>query len=273
MGRTSTELRRAGRSRGMEALARVGYLTKGVVYAIIGVLALEAAFGPGGDTTGGEGAVRTLGAQPFGRLLLALATFGLGAYALWCFARAALDVEGKGSRGKGLAKRVGYAGTGLVYGSLCLLAAQMIGGRAGGTGGAKRTWLGRLLAEDWGQIVVVVLAVGVLAAAMFQAVRAWKAKFRRAWKTEEMSAAERKWATRVSRFGIAARAVVLAIVGYGLLRAALTGNPDRFRDLGQALATLGRQTHGDILLSVVAAGLVAYGAYQAVNARYRRIPA
>jgi hypothetical protein len=268
------DLRRAGRSHGMEVLARVGYLTKGVVYAIIGVLALEAAFGLGGGTTNAGGAVQTLGSQPFGKVLLALAAFGLGAYALWCFARAVLDVEGKGSDGRGIARRVGYAGTGVVYASLCTLAVQMfLGGRSDGGSDAKRTWLGRLLAEDWGQIVVVLFGIGFLAAAVYQVVRAWKAKFRRAWKLSEMSAKERLWATRISRFGIAARAVVLAIIGYGLLKAGLTENPGRFHDLGQALATLGRQTYGDVLLSVVAAGLVAYGVYQAVNARYRRIPA
>jgi hypothetical protein len=92
----------------VERLARLGYAAKGVVYVLVGGLALQAALGPGGKTTDPAGALRTIVQQPFGKFLLAVVTLGLIGYALWRFAQSFLDAENKGKDAKGLVKRIGY---------------------------------------------------------------------------------------------------------------------------------------------------------------------
>jgi hypothetical protein len=89
----------------VEKLARFGYAAKGVVYAVIGILALQLALGQGGEATGPEGALSTIGQQPFGRALLAIMAAGLLAYALWRLVQAAVDPEHKGTDAKGLGQR------------------------------------------------------------------------------------------------------------------------------------------------------------------------
>jgi hypothetical protein len=88
-----------------------------------------------------------------------------------------------------------------------------------------------------------------------------------------MSATERKWTKRSGQAGLAARGVVFCIIGVFLIQAALSANPEEARGLGGALDTLAAQPYGPYLLGAVALGLVGYGVYCAVNARYRRIPA
>jgi hypothetical protein len=98
----------------------------------------------------------------------------------------------------------------------------------------------------------------------------YRSSFRKELKQGEMSANELTWAIRAGRFGLTARGVVLGIIGVFLVRAALSADPEQARGLGEALATLARQPFGPILLGVVALGLVAYGIYLGVLARYRR---
>ena len=85
----------------MEKLARVGFATKGLVYAIIGILAVQTAINAGGKTTDSQGALQTIATQPFGQFLLVLVTIGLVAYALWRLFEAIKDPEGKYKREKG----------------------------------------------------------------------------------------------------------------------------------------------------------------------------
>ena len=273
MGRAGHVARRAthGAPHWIEKLARAGYAAKGVVYGLIGVLALMAAFGEGGQVGGGQEAVRTIGSQPFGAFLLVVTGIGLAGYAIWRFVQAALDPENVGADAKGIAKRLGYTGSGLMYGALAILALQ-IGLGGGDGGGSEQTYVAKVLAEPFGQLLVGAIGVFVIAAGIYQLYKAYTAKFVRDLKTNEMSATERTWAERLGRLGYAARGVILPIIGFFVVKAAITYEPGQAKGIGGALATLASQPFGTILLIVVAAGLVAYGAFQLVQAKYRRIP-
>ena len=96
----------------IEGLGRFGYVAKGVVYLVIGVLAVQAALGQGGGTTDQRGALAQVAAAPFGQVLLFLLTIGLLGYAVWRFVQAAKDTEGKGSEPKGLLRAPGTLGSG-----------------------------------------------------------------------------------------------------------------------------------------------------------------
>src|SRR5437879_11631312 len=93
----------------MTGLARLGYAVKGIVYLIIGGLALKLAIGHGGAATDQRGALQTIYEQPFGKFLLIIVGVGLVGFALWSFIQAIFDTEGKGTKAKGMLARVGYA--------------------------------------------------------------------------------------------------------------------------------------------------------------------
>src|SRR5512135_3671617 len=117
---TGRQLSHAAANPWVERLARFGYLMRGVVYATIGVLALQLALGTGGKATTQSGAIALLGSQPFGKILLILMVVGLASYALWGFVRAIFDPLHRGNDSKGIVARIGFAFSGLSYGILTI---------------------------------------------------------------------------------------------------------------------------------------------------------
>lgn len=100
---------------GLTIVARFGYVALGLVYIVIGILALWAALGRGGATTDQRGALETIYNQPFGAVLLFLVALGLAGYGLWRLVQAGWDTENKGADAKGIATRIGYAVIGISY--------------------------------------------------------------------------------------------------------------------------------------------------------------
>jgi Domain of Unknown Function (DUF1206) len=253
-------------------LARVGYASKAVVYFTVGILAAQAAFGSGGETTGKSGALRTIVQQPMGRALLAIIALGLFGYAVWRVVAAVTDAEHKGSDGKGMAVRVGMVVRALLYGALGVEALRLVTGSGSG-GGDQGTqhWTARLLAMPMGRTLVLLAGAGVIAYALYQLYRAYAAKLSKELDLSPLTPDAATWVVRLSRFGMAARGVVFTIIGWFLLRAGMQRDASEAGGLGEALATLERQAYGPWLLGAVALGLIAYAVYELVNARYRRI--
>lgn len=255
----------------IERLARLGYVTKGLVYLVIGILATQAAFGAGGQTTDSSGALQEIVTQPFGILLLAIATIGLIGYALWRFIQAAIDPDQVGSDLKGIGIRSGYVVSGLIYAGLAWTAFQMLLGSGGGNEDATRDWTAWLLSQPFGQWLVGLVGVIVIGVGFFQIYKGMTASFREKLDLAAMSAREESWSTRIGQFGLAARGVVIGMVGFFLIQAAYRANPDEARGLGSALRELAQTPFGPWLLAIVALGLIAYGIFMAVMGRYRRI--
>ncbi|CAN5754269.1 DUF1206 domain-containing protein [soil metagenome] len=256
-------------SSALHTLARVGYAAKGVVYLIIGGLAAQ-----GVAQAGSQGALTKIAQQPFGRVLLAVVALGLAAYALWRLVQGFADSGDEGGDASGIGKRIGYVGSGLAYAALTVAAVQIIlgggGSSGGGSGGGAQDWTATLLQAPFGRFLVGAVGVGVVLGGLYQLYQAVSAKFTEEFRTGEMSSTELTWARRVGRVGHAARSVVYFIIGWFLLRAALTSNASEVGGLGKALDTLQGQPYGAWLLGVTGVGLAAYGVYCFVLARYRR---
>ena len=266
-------LQRATAQPWFERLARLGYAAKGLVYFIVGFLAAQAAFGTGGRTTDTSGALTTIVTQPFGKFLLFLVTIGIIGYVLLRIAQAILDPEHAGEKmdAKRIAQRLGYAFSALAYSSLAMTAVKLIIGSGGSSGNATQDWTARILAQPFGRWLVGlagVIAIGVGFSYLYEA---YKAKFRRHLKLIQMSPAEQTWAVRLGRFGIAARGIVFAIIGLFLIQAAKQSDASQAKGFGEVLAILAQQPSGPWLLGIVALGLIAYGIYSLVEARYRQI--
>src|SRR6202035_6133826 len=125
--------RRAGngfvRSRQFEVLARAGFVARGLVYGIIGVLAFRLAIGAGGKITNQQGAFHTVAHQPFGKFALTLVAIGLGGYSMWRLLRALIGHGPEGSD-HGI-ERLGAAASGFFYGVMCFAAVKVIMGSSG----------------------------------------------------------------------------------------------------------------------------------------------
>ncbi len=258
----------------IEHLMRLGYAAKGVVYGIVGVLAVLAARGSGGETSDSTGALEAIGEQPFGRILLGLTAVGLLGYVVWRLVQAIRDPDDEGSDAKGIVKRIGYAVSGVIYLGLTLAAARMaLGGSSSGGGSSEQTWTARLLEQPFGPWLVGIVGLIVVGIGLLHFYQAYTASFMRRYDTGRMDARQRTWAERLGRFGLSARGVTFCIIGGFFIQAARQADPSEAKGLGAAFDTLAAQPFGRWLLAAVAAGFVAYGAYCLSRARYRSFTA
>jgi hypothetical protein len=253
-----------------EWFARAGLAARGVVYLVIGVLAIKLALGDGGETTNQQGALQTIAEQPFGTVLLILVAFGLAGYACWRLLRAAIGhgpeaTDDTKQRIDGLVSGIGYAG-------LCVTAIGILVGSGGGGGGSspdKAT--GGVLGWPGGTWLVAIAGVIIVGVGLEQGYKAVKKKFLEESKTEQMSPRVRQAFTALGVAGYLARMVVFALIGYFLVKAALDYDPDKAIALDGALAHLGQASYGALLLGIVAAGLICFGAYSFADARFRKV--
>lgn len=253
-------------------LARAGYTAKGIVYVLVGLLASQAAFSAG-SATDSQGAFAVLLRQPAGRLMLGLVAIGLFGYALWRAVSAIADTENKGHDGGGLVKRAGFGISALLHLSLGVEAMRLALGSGGGGGGeaGAQHWTARALALPLGQWLVGIAGAITVGYGLYQLKRGFDGWIQKRLDLHELDPNAQRWAVRFGRFGLAARGVVFALIGWFLVQAARSASSAEAGGLGEALRTLEQQSYGQWLLGVVALGLIAYGLFQFVNARYRRI--
>jgi len=260
-------------------LGRAGYAAKGVVYVVIGALAARAAIGAaGGATTDSRGALGAIHDGPMGTIALVAIGIGLLGYMAWRLVAAVTDAEGKGDEPTKLAVRAAQAARGLAYGALGVTALRMIGDSGGGAsagpqGEATRDWTARLLGMPFGRALVVGVGLGVLGYAAYQVYRAFSDKATKHLDLYEAGHTQAKWIVRLGRFGIAARAIVFAMIGVFLVRAGMRADSGEAGGIAQSLQALGGADYGRLVLAAVAFGLIAYGIYQLATARYRRMRA
>ncbi|MFO1431558.1 MAG: DUF1206 domain-containing protein [Candidatus Competibacteraceae bacterium] len=252
-------------------MARWGYGARGVVYLIVGALALVDALSAGSNSTDPEKALVQLFNKPLGTILLMLVAIGLAGFALWRLLQAFLDADHLGHEVTGLAMRGGYLISAIAYIGLTVFALSLIfhwGIGGGNSDSSARDWTARLLAQNYGQWLVGALGVIIIGIGVAQVVDAWKANF------EEFLAWEpkiRNWAKPVCQFGLIAWGFVFLIIGGFLIVAAIHFNSGEARGLSGALHALQAQPYGFLLLAVVALGLIAFAIYNLIESVYRRI--
>jgi Domain of Unknown Function (DUF1206) len=256
------------RSSAFEWFARAGFAARGLIYGLVGLLALELALGEGGETTSQQGALKELAQQPFGEALLIATAIGLAGYATWRFVRAALG-HGKESEDDTV-ERIGGVVSGIGYAILCLAAVDILIGSSGGSGGASQT-TGGVLGWTGGPWIVGIAGAATIGEGLHQGYKGVTKEFLEKSKTEQMTPGVKSAFTKLGIFGHLARMVVFMLIGYFLLKAAIDYNPDAAVTLDGALGKLTQAAYGPLALGVVAAGLLGFGLYSLADARYRRV--
>ncbi len=262
----------------IEILARFGYAAKGIIYALVGILAIQAAFNWGGRVTGSTGAFETIASQPFGKVMLFLIAVGLVGYVVWRFVAAVFDPEHDEGGAKNVFRRLSYAVSGLIYGSLAFAAFRIVfssgsssGSSSGGSGGSSSEQTATLLSQPFGRWLVGLVAAGAVAYGFFCIYRGVKIKFRKKLKLNEMSPKAQTWVVRIGRFGLICKGIVSVIVGYFFAQAARSSDASEAKTTAGALQAIQQQPFGSVLMGIIAFGMLAYGIHLLVQSRYRRI--
>jgi hypothetical protein len=241
----------------LEALTRIGFAARGIMYLLIGLLAFQS-----GRTEDGAGALATLDSD-LGRLAVGLMALGFVGYGLWRLSEAAIDTQGYGRDAKGVAKRASGVVSGLIHLSLAVVAAKLALDLDIEKGDGTRAGAAAAMDLPGGSLLLGLAALALLVAGAFQLLRAVNADF---LKHLDGRAAGQAWVLWLGRAGHAARGIVFLLMGWFFVRAAWASDAGEAGGVGQALDSL-----PDSLRPVVAVGLSLFGLFSLVEARHRRI--
>lgn len=255
----------------LENLTRLGYGVRGLIYGIIGLLALMFAIGGSGSLQDPQGAIASIGQQIFGRILLGIILIGLIGYTLWGLIRAFFDPLHKGKSFKGILERIGFFISAVAYAILIIPTYNFIfnisnAAQNGAQGIQLKNIIGTIFLMPFGKWIVGIIGVIVLVIGVYQVYQGLRHNFDKQIKPYALTPKQVKWVKRIGRFGTLGRAVVFFIVGLFLLFAAYHAKPTEVKGVGGALLILLQQPYGHWLLGIVALGLIAFGGYSLLSA-------
>jgi Domain of Unknown Function (DUF1206) len=261
-------------SRPFRLLVRGGFVVRALTYGVIGGIALALAVGAGSAPAAPnqQGALALVTQAPLGRVALAAVCVGLLAYALWKLGQALFGRGPEGGGGPSAFDRISNGAGGIAYLAFFAVAVRILLGSSsrGSSSQPSKTTAG-VLGWPGGPVIVGIGGGALIAISLYQAYDAVRGGFADDAKLGEMNGAQRRTFMLLGRVGLTARAVVFAIVGYFLLRAAISFNPRDAVGVDGVLARVHTEPLGTFLLALVATGLLVFACYSLFEARYRRL--
>ncbi|MFF2204927.1 DUF1206 domain-containing protein [Streptomyces sp. NPDC058145] len=265
--------RRAANSTAMAAAARSGFAARGLIYVLVGVIALQIAFGGGGKQADRGGALGELASKPFGSAMLWIVGVALAGMALWRLSEAVFG--GAGADGSKASKRAMAAARAVFYAFLSFSVLSYAAGDQGsGSGSSDRNTddvTATVLKWPGGQWIVGLAGAAVVVAGLWIAVRAVMKKFRKHLRTAEMSRRAKRFTDFFGVVGGTARGLVFAVAGVFALVAAVQHQPGKAKGMDDTLRSFRDLPAGPWLLALVALGLAAFGVFSWCNARWREV--
>ncbi|TDU42675.1 uncharacterized protein DUF1206 [Gelidibacter sediminis] len=247
-----------------EQIARFGLIAMGVVYIIIGVMTGLSAFNWGGKKTGTRGAIMILANQPLGKVLLAVIALGLSSYVFWRLYQTFFDTRELGFTFNGLLKRAGYFTGGVFYGSLAFIAIKIF---LGGDYETNQDVIVALLNSQYSSLISVILGLILAGKCVFEIYFILSNRFKEDVQSSKMPKESKSTLLKFGVLGHLARAVVFGIMAFLTARTGLTIRNDELSKITDAFHFLNHK-FGGIVLSVVSVGLLCYGLYMFVKAKY-----
>ena len=250
----------------LRRLGQVGIAAQGVVWLLLGWIALQLALGSGGGaSTDNTGAMQQLAGNGLGKVLLVVMALGLLAFAVWQVAEAVSGFRGL-DLGKRTAKRVGAAAKAVIGLAFAATAVQLVLSAAVQSSSAQQTeWTVKLMAAPGGVVLMALIGLGILVLGAYLVHRGVTQSFR-----EKLDPGVRPWVIKLGRFGYVARGIAFAVLGLLVVVAAVTNDPEQAGGLDTALTSLLGLPFGQVLLGLVALGLISFGVYQVLSARFHR---
>ena len=253
----------------VDPVMRFGYAARGLVYVLIGALAIVVSV-DGGGTPDSKAALGTLLEVPFGKVLLALVALGLSAYALWCFVDAGLDLDNKGNDAKGWTARAAKIISGAVHAALAFSVSLLAVGSESPSGGGDSAehWSAVLMQQPLGRGLVALVGCIVVAIGAQHFVTAFLQKYKE--HIRYTPGAQRL--DPLLKLGLVAHGVVVVLVGVFFIWAAWTADPSRAGGMRDALRVVRNADASQTLFAVVGLGLLGFAAYCFVQAAFRIVP-
>jgi hypothetical protein len=268
LARTPSSARRAVSSPAAHALARAGLVAHGVIYVLIGWVAILVAAGRSSREADQAGALQLLAGKPYGVVSLWLLGIGFVGYALWRLSEAAFGVT---AGGNGVGPRLKSLVRGLVYAGFAYLTFQVISGAHSNEAARQQDVTASVMQHAGGRWLVGIVGLIVVIAGIALIAQGVRRTFTRYLQTSRMSRRTRRTVEWLGVIGTAARGVVFALADALIIDAAVTHSPSKAGGVDKALLTLREQPFGVFLLGLAAAGLIVFGIYGLCEARWRRM--
>ncbi len=266
---------KAERTKPFQGLVRAGFVARGVTYGVTGGLALALALGAGSRSASPDqqGALKLITQAPLGWLAVAVIAAGVLTYAVWRLGQAVFGNGPEGGGSPSVKDRISNLASGLAYLGFFAVSVEVLTG-SGGNGsqsGEQRHAAAGILGWPGGRFLIGLVGAGLVAVSAYQAYEALQDKFAQENKLGDMGETERRVFMLAGRIGLTARALVFALVGYFLIRAAIDFNPAKADGVDGALAQVHHQTFGPWLLGLVAVGLMIFAVFSILEARHRKL--
>ena len=263
--------RRAANSTGMRWLARAGLAARGVMYVVIGWIAVEVAFHRSNQQADRTGALHVISATPVGGVLLWLLVIGFIGMALWRLSEAVYGSPG--SSGQKASKRLAALGRAIIYGVIAYGVLKYALGTGGPQSSDKQSvdLTATLLKYPGGKFLVIVIGLALIGGGIYLAYEAWKEKFRRDLELGQMQARTRRIVEWLGKFGGMARGAVFVTAGIFLVVAAVEAKPQQAKGVDSSLRTLATTPLGPWLLVLIAIGLIMFGVFSCCQAKWQRL--
>ena len=242
-----------------ENFARFGMLTKGVVYSLIGVLTALAAFGMGGEQAGTEGALHYIAKQSFGQIILIIMAMGLLGYVFWRLYQAFANPQNLDNDLKGYVKRFAYVISAFIYGGFAYYAFKLAMGSSSSSSSMSST----------NNTIIIAVGIGMLVKAIYDIYRAYSEKFREGIEEAELSNEEQSLLLNAGKFGHTARGLVIGLMAYLTLKSGFS-NSNSVSTQTDAFSYI-QNEYGSIVLAIFALGLLGYGVYMFIKAKYPNV--
>jgi Domain of Unknown Function (DUF1206) len=254
-----------------ENLTRVGYGARGLIYGVIGILAIKIALGSSGSLQDQQGAIASIGQSLIGVILLVIILIGLMGYTLWGLIRAFLNPLHKGKDIKGVLERIGFFISAVAYAILIIPTYNFIFGSSnaaqnGAQGIELRNIISNIFIIPFGRWIVGLMGLIVIGVGLYQIYQGVRHNFDKQIKPYVLRSKQVKWVKGMGRVGTLGRAVVFLLIGLFLLFAAYNANSAEVKGVDGALLIVLNQPYGHVLLGIVAIGLIAFGLYSLLSA-------
>jgi hypothetical protein len=249
-------------------LARAGLTARGVIYILVGWVAVLVALGHSSREADQQGALHLLAGKSYGLVSLWLLGLGFAGYALWRLSEAAFGVTGDrpgaGPRLKSLARAVIYAG-------LSYLTFTVISGTDRSQSARQQDMTATAMQHPAGRVLVGVAGLVIVACGITLVVEGAREKFMKYLQTAQMSARVRRVVKLLGTTGTIARGLVFALAGVLVIDAAVAHKASESGGIDKALLALRDQPFGEFLMMLAALGLIIFGVYGLCEARWRKV--
>jgi hypothetical protein len=264
------DVRQSTAKKGAGILAQWGLIAKGFVYVLLGVLALMAAFHIGAQRT--ENADRTgvfnfLSESSGGKWLLPVLAVGLLCYSIWRFLEAAKFAKGENKKWKKAAR---YLLSGLLYLSIALSAFKIVFHQPKKNEDSQQQFASELLSKPFGQWLLGIAALIIAAIGIYQIYYAVSEKYKDHVQKMNLHTKASSLMLMAGKIGYLARGAVWLIIAYLMLQAAFAASAAKAGDTGEAFNAIEDSAFGSFLPGALGVGLIAYGLFNFVRARYER---